>query len=114
MFWKDRWLNDFSLLQICSQPMGEEECETTVNGYWEEGRGWRWESFSSFLLCSALIQIASTSVDPSIIELGHLGWLDCNGDSFSVKLAYELGAGEMNKGSEMDGDCCGDYKLNSG
>lgn len=55
LFWKDLWVGKKPLLQCCLQPVEERALAALICSFWKEGRGWRWDDFTSFLSASFLL-----------------------------------------------------------
>lgn len=49
-FWMDNWIAPYPLRQLLSTAISLPVLYATVNEYWDEGRGWKWELLTVFYL----------------------------------------------------------------
>lgn len=61
-----------------------EELEVTVNNFWQEEHGWKWELLSSSLQASMLLSLAEMRINPQETTGEEFGWLDSSNKSFIV------------------------------
>lgn len=78
--------------------MENDQLNVCVEDFWEEGRGWKWEDFSDFLLPSLLMKLASITSEATGQTDDQIGQLKLGNSKFTVASAYMLLAGVNNKG----------------
>lgn len=89
-FWKDRWLGDTPLSQVCSQQLDSEENDALVCDYWIMDRGWDRVRLGNKLPTVTMLQLASIALNPRSMERDRVSWMKTSGGNFSVKTTYEL------------------------
>lgn len=73
LFWGDKWIEHDRLADHSVRTIGNGELEKIVREFWHEERGWKWEEFSSALLTSWLIKMASVVLNLTGERQDNLG-----------------------------------------
>lgn len=89
-FWSDRWVGDVKLMDQSLRNIEREELESTVNCFWQEQQGWKWELLSSSLPDLMHLRLDEMRINPLDTMHDEFGWLDPWNKSFTVKSVYLL------------------------
>ncbi|XP_031125131.1 uncharacterized protein LOC116027569 [Ipomoea triloba] len=89
-FWMDKWFKPFPLHSHLTTSLSLPELYATVNDYWEEGRGWKWERLTGLIPDDILESLAGFVLSGDDTVDDEVGWgLDKSG-FFSLSSAYEV------------------------
>lgn len=84
LFWIDKWVGEEKLLDHCLGDIEGKDLYRTVNSYWQERQGWRWDEIPNSLPSSILLKLAAIVVSKEELTEDRPGWLEPNKTNFSV------------------------------
>lgn len=74
----------------CAGLVRQNERERTVESYWREEGGWRWELISATMPNFVLLKLARVVINPNIEEEDRFGWLSVENKTSTVTSVYCL------------------------
>ncbi|XP_019168818.1 PREDICTED: uncharacterized protein LOC109164726 [Ipomoea nil] len=86
-FWMDKWIMPRPLYDQLQIPLSLPDLYATVNAYWDQDRGWKWEKLANTLPQEAMERIAGYRLTEDGVS-DEWGWGPGHRGQFSVKPAY--------------------------
>lgn len=97
LFWVHKWATSAPLDSMVTHALPEDYASIKVADMWEEGQGWKWDSFAHFLEedILKLIQVHEVQNDPNRGDL--LYWANNSKGQFTIKNAMSIIRKETNE-----------------
>jgi len=87
LFWTHKWAAPIAFVDLASQQIPSSDLSRLVCDYWDERRGWKWETFIHLLPDHALKSIASFELSKDRTFQDQLFWRGTSSGRFSLKYA---------------------------
>lgn len=87
-FLEDIWLEDKPLLEMVTAPIPSSQAGRAVTEFWDETRGWRWETFNPLLPFGVLLKMVSMVVRSEADAKDRLTWCEESHGVYIVGRAY--------------------------
>lgn len=90
LFWGDKWVGHCPLVEKATSLVQLQDRYRTVQSYWDNSTGWKWDQFDELLPVSSLEEIAAMIVDNDTATEDLLIWRYGEARDFSVSSAYDI------------------------